>query len=438
MRRVLFLLYVFFVPYAVYATCPDGYVAYRGPTSGYVRNVNGECSALCGAGVTSLNTSTGYKFDLFASPNTAPAIHIKSGDTICYADLVAGASSGTLNVSMDGTTYHANAEHSLLCPVSYTLSYSCGDGATGTPPDSRIIEYGSLFGAGYDYGTCNRVGYYANGWTLDGATKTAGQYWLYNYSSDKQMSVRWTASTYAAAYACNNPREPSNTYIQVSYGNTFTPNKNACVPMFGKILVGYDVQNADGTETGTYVAAGQSLKWTYNSNIRLSAVWETDPVLLETHTLSYSCGSGATGTPPSSRTFTYGQLYSPGGDIGTCTRDGYVFNGWKLDGYTRAMDSYYPYFYSGDKTLTAQWTRPSYAAAYVCNNGAAPSNAYLSATYMSTYTPSTTVCAAPAGQKLVGYAVLNADGTDTGDVVAAGASFQWVYNNNIRLMAIWE
>ena len=285
MRRVLFLLYIFFIPYVVYATCPDGYTAYLGPESNLVRNANGGCSELCGSGITSLNTSNGYKFDLFVFKNTTPAINIKIGDTVCYADLVAGASSGTLNVSMDGTTYHANAEHSLLCPASYTLSYSCGTGATGTPPDSRTVEYGSLVGAGYDYGTCNRVGYYANGWTLDGVTKTAGQYWLYNYSSDKQMVVRWGASTYAAAYVCNNPREPSATYSQVAYGDTFTPNKSACVPMFGKRLLGYDVQNSDGAETGTYVAMGQSLKWTYNSNMRLSAVWETDPVLLETHTL---------------------------------------------------------------------------------------------------------------------------------------------------------
>ena len=103
MRRVLFLLYIFFIPYVVYATCPDGYVEYRGPASGYVRNVNGECSALCGAGVTSLNTSNGYKFDLFVSKNTTPAINIKIGDTVCYADLVAGASSGTLNIKSDFT-----------------------------------------------------------------------------------------------------------------------------------------------------------------------------------------------------------------------------------------------------------------------------------------------------------------------------------------------
>ena len=274
MRRVLFLLYIFFIPYVVYATCPDGYTAYLGPESNLVRNANGGCSELCGSGITSLNTSNGYKFDLFVSKNTTPAINIKIGDTVCYADLVAGASSGTLNIKSGDTTYHANISTGELCPVTYTLSYSCGTGATGTPPDSRTVEYGSLVGAGYDYGTCNRVGYYADGWTLDGVTKTAGQYWLYNYSSDKQMVVQWTAAKYAAAYVCNNGVYSNGAYLSATYMSSYTPSTTLCAAPAGQKLVGYAILNSDGTDTGDVVAAGASFQWVYDNNIRLIAIWE--------------------------------------------------------------------------------------------------------------------------------------------------------------------
>ncbi|MBR3930312.1 MAG: hypothetical protein IKJ62_01895 [Alphaproteobacteria bacterium] len=94
-----FLLLFILVPMSVHAACPDGFTAYLGPESNRYRNANGDCVELCGAGITSLNTSNGYRFDLFATRNTTPAINVKHGDTVCYIDLISGQSDGTLNVN---------------------------------------------------------------------------------------------------------------------------------------------------------------------------------------------------------------------------------------------------------------------------------------------------------------------------------------------------
>lgn len=419
------------------ATCPDGYTAYLGPASDLVRNANGECSQLCGGSMTSLNTSNGYRFDLFASRNTTPAINIEMDGVVCYADLIPGAGTGTLNIKNDSGTYHANISTGELCPVTYNLSYSCGDGATGTPPETRDIVWGGLITGGYDIGTCRRMGYYANGWLLDGATKAANTYLLYNYSGDKVLSVRWSPGSYGVSYICNNPREVSAVYSTASYGSRFTPNKTACPPMCGKVLSGYKVLEADGTDTGTVLGIGESFVWNYDGNMRMSAIWDDDEVVIQDYTLSYSCGSGATGTPPSSRTIRYGHLYTPGHSIGTCARSGYIFNGWSIESYSRSGDLYYPYLYSGDRVLVAQWTRPSYAASFFCDNGTVNSQ-YMSGTYASSYTPSTNICTPPDGRVFAGWRILDASGQDTGDVVAPGKSFQWLYDYNIRFQAIWE
>ncbi|MDW2958275.1 MAG: hypothetical protein R8M37_00460, partial [Alphaproteobacteria bacterium] len=180
MYRFFLLLAIVFAELPLFAaTCPDGYTAYLGPATNLVRNANGGCSELCGAGITSLNTSNGYRFDLFVSKNTTPAINVGFGGTTCYADLLSGGATGSLNVKYDGATYHANISTGELCPLTYTLSYSCGDGATGMPPDSIEVAYGDLYTAPYDSGTCYRAGYYISGWKIDSNSLKNGGY--YNY-----------------------------------------------------------------------------------------------------------------------------------------------------------------------------------------------------------------------------------------------------------------
>ena len=440
------ILFVFVFVNAVVATCPDGYTPYLGPDGGLVRNANGQCSQLCGAGVSSLNISNGYRFDLFASKNTMPSIHVKVGDSVCYADLLSGVGKQTLNLKIDSAIYHANISTGELCPVLYNLSYSCGDGASGTAPEAREIGYGDLYSAPYDAGTCRKDGYYISGWKIDSTSLTNGYYYNYTYKTDKTMVAQWSANSYGAPYLCNycaGSTATSSAYVTGTFGSSFTPTASlSCTNPFNQTLQHYQVLDVWGNDTGKTLTAGASTKWRWAGNIRLRAIWSdwsdaTTGATPKTYTLSYSCGDGATGTPPASHSVVYNSLYTVPYDSGTCIKRGYYISGWKIDSTSLSNGYYYTYSYSANKTMVAQWSANSYGGAYLCNNGTINSS-YVTATYGGSVTPSTTVCTAADGATFAGYRILDVWGNDTGDVIASGDSLTWNWPYNSQLQAIWE
>ncbi|MBE6458028.1 MAG: hypothetical protein E7011_04465 [Alphaproteobacteria bacterium] len=271
--RNVYIVIPVLMPLSAYSVCPDGTTAYLGPAVNLVRNFNGDCVELCGGGMTGLHTSNGYRFDLFATQGTFPAIHIKNGDTVCYADLISGQSDGTLNVSYNDAIYHANPNSGQLCPTTYTLSYSCGDGATGTPPESREMGWGDMYTPPYDVGTCRKPGYSLSGWKIDSTSLTKGQYYSYNYTTDKTMVARWTANTYVAPYLCNNGAT-NNRYVSTTFGNSITPRSTVCTAADGATFAGYRVLDALGNDTGIVISPGSSWTWTVPGNLRLVALWE--------------------------------------------------------------------------------------------------------------------------------------------------------------------
>ena len=271
--RNVYIVIPVLMPLSAYSVCPDGFTAYLGPESNRYRNANGDCVELCGAGVTSLNTSNGYRFDLFATRNTTPAINVRHGDTVCYADLILGVSDGTLNVNYNDAIYHANPNSGQLCPTTYTLSYSCGDGATGTPPESREIGWGEMYTPPYDVGTCRKPGYSLSGWKIDSTSISKGNSYSYTYTTDKTMVAQWTANAYGGAYLCNNGATNSS-YVNATFGGTITPSTTVCTAADGATFAGYRVLDAMGNDTGTVISPGSSWTWTVPGNIRLVALWE--------------------------------------------------------------------------------------------------------------------------------------------------------------------
>ncbi len=95
--------------------CPGGSTSPAGSVNvdacacntGFAFNSVGLCSALCGSGVTKLQTSSGLSVPLFAAKTTSPSIFVSNrADAMCYADLVTGAASGAINVNYNGAVYH--------------------------------------------------------------------------------------------------------------------------------------------------------------------------------------------------------------------------------------------------------------------------------------------------------------------------------------------
>lgn len=60
----------------------------------------------CNAGISTIKTSTGLSFSLYAEKYTAPALAVKYGDTICYANMELGNKTDTININYDGQIYH--------------------------------------------------------------------------------------------------------------------------------------------------------------------------------------------------------------------------------------------------------------------------------------------------------------------------------------------
>lgn len=74
--------------------------------SGYNLTAGNVCALICGAGVTKIRAGD-LVIPLYASKQTAPAIHVNVGGKVCYGNLSAGNAAGALNVNIGGEKYHS-------------------------------------------------------------------------------------------------------------------------------------------------------------------------------------------------------------------------------------------------------------------------------------------------------------------------------------------
>ncbi len=96
------------------------------------------------------------------------------------------------------------------------------------------------------------------------------------------------------------------------------------------------------------------------------------------YTLTYSCGTGTTGTAPNQQTgIHYGETVSVSG-AGDCAKTGHTFAGWAVSDTSDVITATtWPHNitwgYDSNKTFTAQWTANTYDISYVYNGGTAAS-----------------------------------------------------------------
>ena len=131
MIKVILLLF-FILPFVAFAqSCPTGMVAVEYDNyvaadagvcpAGYVaHDVTDACSgaatgacwlieqirARCGAGVVQIKTNSGVVVPLYSNRVTTPSFCVRYNDTVCYADMVLGRASGTVNVKYGDAVYH--------------------------------------------------------------------------------------------------------------------------------------------------------------------------------------------------------------------------------------------------------------------------------------------------------------------------------------------
>ena len=81
---------------------------------------NGICTTDCASGFSHLKTSTGLSYPVLSVATTEHSIHIQvPNNPICYVPLATGAANNNINVSLNGTVYHAIVPDETA-PVGFT------------------------------------------------------------------------------------------------------------------------------------------------------------------------------------------------------------------------------------------------------------------------------------------------------------------------------
>ena len=448
--------------------CPTGMVPYQGPAVTQMENSNGECADLCDTGMRAIMMADGSKrIDLFKTASTARKMVANYGDSICYADVVAGSQEGALNVDINGVVHYVAPSNWKICPPKYTLSYDCGDADSGTidANQSQEIIYGQVYSPGYPETTCVKEGHYISSWLINGTKVVPRSYSVWTMDADQVAVAQWSKRRIHATYLCNICEYPfvyrlaghnSDVSAQSLFGSTTTlaaPNTSGGTPCgvpAGAVFQGYDVYNAYTNEaTGEFVSAldangnaqTMTFEWKYPFILSFRARWNWD-YSAQSNTVNFSCGTDTdvSGVAPAAQTVKYGHLFAFGMDTGSCIRPGYFAGDWSIsDGTNKRTGSRYYWArwgLSSDATATVGWNKRTFGVAYVCSDGGTSSN-YATVVYQNTFTPAADKCTPPEGKVLAGYKVYNGFGEDTNTVVNAGEGFVYNYLTNISLHAIW-
>ena len=183
-------------------------------------------------------------------------------DTSCANPVV----SPVANADISSSRYYACRNHD-----TYTLTYACGDGATGDAPDPWTGHYhGSITVS--DHGDCVKIGHTFADWAVTPAGETqqpgaiAGGW---PYLADQTFTAQWTPDTYNISYVVDNGVTAASLlpdgYTQLEYiesdGNqyirtNFIPNSDFKHTIVFEGLSGNSNAYIAGTSSGATGRAG--------------------------------------------------------------------------------------------------------------------------------------------------------------------------------------
>ncbi len=313
-------------------------------------------------------------------------------------------------------------------PVTYTVSYSC-NGGSGDAPSNDSIQYGKKFTAAMN--SCTKYGYEFKSWAISGTdryVKEGGAIDPWEYTENKTLSADWVRLESTVTYKCGDGTGNPPSGTSVYYGNSFTPAVSDCTVPSGYTFYGWMV-----SDTNDVVFSGTSFTWEYMGNKTLTAVYTLPP-----YTVTYSCGEGGSGTPPSSTTALYNVPFTPAAN--TCSpATGFYFTEWLVSGTTdtKPAETAFIWKYNENKTFSAKYDKIRYTVSYSCGEGTGTPPADGTATYGDRFNIATdAICAAPAGYM---------DGIDkwlisgTNVTASPGTAIDpWNYTENKTLIATYK
>lgn len=256
------------------------------------------------------------------------------------------------SASYQVTNVQEAAEYTAIFAIdTYTITYNKGANGSGADIANDTKTYNVALTLSSS--TYSRVGYTQTGWaTADGGAKAYDLGGSYTANAAANLYPFWVADVYTISYLAGTGATGSVASTSKTYGVNATLSSNT----FNR--TGYH-QTGWATEDGGAKAYDLgATNYAVEGNSNLYPSWEVN-----TYTISYAAGTGATGTVAStSKTHFVDATLSSN----TFTRAGYTQDGWATeDGGAKAYDlGATDYDVEGNATLYPHWVINHYTITY--------------------------------------------------------------------------
>ena len=282
----------------------------------------------------------------------------------------------------------------------YHVYYHCDD-TSGTVSLDQTVNYTNRDtirpATVATVGCAIPTGHSFAGWKV-GTTSTilqpnqyGGNNALWPYAESVHLRAQWEPDTYNLTWDCGSGTgTPSGTAFPttIQYGDTLTfPENTVCTAPIGYQFAGWSVDIA-----AQMYGANAQMQWNFTSSSLVTASYS--PVQVN---ITYSCGTGATGTAPSAQNnINYGSSVILASTLETCAKTGHAATKWVVSGTATSYDlgaTVNPWNYTENKILTPNWSTQSYPIKYYDEDGTTELTGLTPSQY--TYGTTTTINAVP-------------------------------------------
>lgn len=345
-------------------------------------------------------------------------------------------------------------------PVTFTVTFVPGDGATGTPYEVSDVTADTPLGMIEMPSDFAKDGCTFTGWLLGGVHYDV--YEPYYVSEETTITAEWTANEvapqpviYTVTYDLNgganvdesvNPLQEQKDFTDIPAENRYmgVPSASWVTPPEGKQFAGW----LCSLDEKTYLPSiddPMAAQVLLTGDVTFTAQWQDvtaqapgpqeAPPMSMSYSVTYLDGSGATYEAPEYEGNASFALATPEG-CGFTVPQGMAFNGWlcDMDGNVYGANETF-LMLDSNVTFTAQWkaAAESYTVTYSANGGVGDDVIVPEQLKDSTITLQASGFTAPQGQKFSGWTVQGTDGS-----VKYPAGSEYVVTGDVTFLAVWE
>jgi uncharacterized repeat protein (TIGR02543 family) len=334
----------------------------------------------------------------------------------------------------DASQVNLRGNLTLYAQWGYLVTYKPGNFASN-PELTGYKTHGTnlaLRNSGNANLNFTRTGHTVVGWSTSADGSTTDYALGASYATDAALTLYpvWESNQKSVTYRAGTNGSGANQVVNKTSGVALaianSASANSWFTRTGHTVTGWSTTDG-GAQTHALNAS-----YTTESNLTLYPVWTAN-----TQTITYSAGTGGTGSAPTSpATVSFGFTFTT--PVNTYTRDGFTFAGWSDSTNIFSANVTYPTTgsVSANVTLTATWTANKYS--YNANTGSnAPADQTFSGTTLTAASGSSVT--APTGYSFAGWCTTQpAVGAVCGGTsYAAGANLPTPSFATVNLFAVW-